>query len=702
MPARPPERRGGRASAPEGATGCRGTIPMLRSAPLAGRSPACSRRCARTLRIPLLVLTALAVLVLAACGSSGGGTSADTKKLLDDTFGSAKPVDSGRLKLGIDVRAPGVAGLPSPLTVRLGGPFERTSAKSTPKFDFDVTLATKDGRFTIGIVSTGHVRLGEARDAGVRASRGPVLEARPAGLRARRAGRPATSAPSASTRAAGSRTSRTRASRRSTARRSCTSAPTSISTVSQGPRQAPVEHGRHRPERDRRPARGHRRRRAGRASPRPSAARAWTSGPASRTTSCAGSRSSSTSTRPTKKDGTVALDLAVSGLNEPQDDLRRPTTRARSRSSPRRSAVLGQQRAQQATGGGAPSTPARRIRADLRRVRHGRRRRPRQGAGVRRAARLSPARVRPTAAHILWRPCPLRFPRSAVRSRSCARPTAGRTSSSRSSRSRSRSRSPHAGPVVLFATSALGRHPDGRADGPRDRGARRRAAGPGIGGLLNVTFGNAPELIIALFALQQGLQEVVKASIVGSIIGNILLVLGASMYFGGLGPRPPALQRDGRQRAVVDAPAGDRGGRHAGGLRARRRAGPAVAERRARELRLDRRAALARSPRSCSSARTSRASSSRCAPTATSSTRRPRPSTRRSPGACARPSGCSRSPASRSPSCRRSSSARSPRPRRRRASASSSSARSSSRSSATPPSTGSRCSSRARTRWTSP
>ena len=52
-------------------------------------------------------------------------------------------------------------------------------------------------------------------------------------------------------------------------------------------------------------------------------------------------------------------------------------------------------------------------------------------------------------------------------------------------------------------------------------------AGPGIGGLLNVTFGNAPELIIALFALNAGLHEVVKASLVGSILGNVLLVLGA-------------------------------------------------------------------------------------------------------------------------------------------------------------------------------
>jgi Ca2+:H+ antiporter len=57
--------------------------------------------------------------------------------------------------------------------------------------------------------------------------------------------------------------------------------------------------------------------------------------------------------------------------------------------------------------------------------------------------------------------------------------------------------------------------------------------GPGIGGLLNVTFGNAPELIIAFFALLEGLQEVVKASIVGSVVGNILLVLGAAMVVGG-------------------------------------------------------------------------------------------------------------------------------------------------------------------------
>lgn len=58
-------------------------------------------------------------------------------------------------------------------------------------------------------------------------------------------------------------------------------------------------------------------------------------------------------------------------------------------------------------------------------------------------------------------------------------------------------------------------------------------SGPGVAGLLNVTFGNAPELIIAFFALRDGLQEVVKASLVGSVIGNSLLVLGASMLAGG-------------------------------------------------------------------------------------------------------------------------------------------------------------------------
>jgi Ca2+:H+ antiporter len=59
-------------------------------------------------------------------------------------------------------------------------------------------------------------------------------------------------------------------------------------------------------------------------------------------------------------------------------------------------------------------------------------------------------------------------------------------------------------------------------------------SGPKVGGFLNATFGNATELIISIFALKAGLFDVVKASIAGSVIGNILLVLGASMLFGGL------------------------------------------------------------------------------------------------------------------------------------------------------------------------
>ena len=59
-------------------------------------------------------------------------------------------------------------------------------------------------------------------------------------------------------------------------------------------------------------------------------------------------------------------------------------------------------------------------------------------------------------------------------------------------------------------------------------------SGEGVGGLLNATFGNAAELIIALAALRAGLHDVVKATIVGSIVGNILLVLGAAMLAGGM------------------------------------------------------------------------------------------------------------------------------------------------------------------------
>jgi Ca2+:H+ antiporter len=98
--------------------------------------------------------------------------------------------------------------------------------------------------------------------------------------------------------------------------------------------------------------------------------------------------------------------------------------------------------------------------------------------------------------------------------------------------------------TVVFVSSALGIVPTAALMGRATEELAARA-GPGIGGLLNVTFGNAPELIIALFALGQGLHEVVKASIVGSIIGNMLLVLGAAMLAGGIGRDTQRYSRTG-------------------------------------------------------------------------------------------------------------------------------------------------------------
>jgi Ca2+:H+ antiporter len=90
----------------------------------------------------------------------------------------------------------------------------------------------------------------------------------------------------------------------------------------------------------------------------------------------------------------------------------------------------------------------------------------------------------------------------------------------------------HASASVIFITSALGVIPTAALMGRATEELAARS-GPGIGGFLNVTFGNAPELIIAFFALNEGLQEVVKASLIGSILGNILLVMGAAMFIGG-------------------------------------------------------------------------------------------------------------------------------------------------------------------------
>jgi len=92
----------------------------------------------------------------------------------------------------------------------------------------------------------------------------------------------------------------------------------------------------------------------------------------------------------------------------------------------------------------------------------------------------------------------------------------------------------HWGPLAVFGFSAIAIVPlAGLMGAATERLASR--LGAGVGGLLNATFGNAAELIIALVALEKGLFDVVKASLTGSIIGNILLVLGVSMVAGGMG-----------------------------------------------------------------------------------------------------------------------------------------------------------------------
>jgi Ca2+:H+ antiporter len=91
----------------------------------------------------------------------------------------------------------------------------------------------------------------------------------------------------------------------------------------------------------------------------------------------------------------------------------------------------------------------------------------------------------------------------------------------------------HADPAWIFVTAGLAIIPLAGLMGTATEHLAEHY-GAGIGGLLNATFGNAAELIIGLVALHAGLLDVVKASITGSIIGNVLLVLGASLLLGGL------------------------------------------------------------------------------------------------------------------------------------------------------------------------
>src|SRR5215510_16369054 len=90
----------------------------------------------------------------------------------------------------------------------------------------------------------------------------------------------------------------------------------------------------------------------------------------------------------------------------------------------------------------------------------------------------------------------------------------------------------HASPTWVFVTSCLAILPLAGLMGEATEHLTHHT-GPAVGGLLNATFGNAAQLIIAFMALRAGETEIVKASLTGSIIGNLLMVLGLAMLLGG-------------------------------------------------------------------------------------------------------------------------------------------------------------------------
>jgi Ca2+:H+ antiporter len=99
-------------------------------------------------------------------------------------------------------------------------------------------------------------------------------------------------------------------------------------------------------------------------------------------------------------------------------------------------------------------------------------------------------------------------------------------------------------PAIVFFLAALAIVPLAKFIGESTEELATRT-GPALGGLLSATFGNATELIIGLLALHAGLIEVVKASITGSVIGNLLLVLGLAMLSGGWGRKSQTFNKTG-------------------------------------------------------------------------------------------------------------------------------------------------------------
>ncbi len=107
----------------------------------------------------------------------------------------------------------------------------------------------------------------------------------------------------------------------------------------------------------------------------------------------------------------------------------------------------------------------------------------------------------------------------------------------------------HWSPLLIFATSALAIVPLAGLLGDATE-ALAAKTGPRIGGLLNATLGNAAELIITIMAIRAGQMALVSASIIGSILGNVLLVMGAAILFGGI---KFGTQRFDREQAGLDA-----------------------------------------------------------------------------------------------------------------------------------------------------
>jgi Ca2+:H+ antiporter len=109
---------------------------------------------------------------------------------------------------------------------------------------------------------------------------------------------------------------------------------------------------------------------------------------------------------------------------------------------------------------------------------------------------------------------------------------------------------PGGNPTAIFICSGLGIIPLAKWIGCATESLAARV-GAGVGGLLNATFGNAAELIIAMIALSRGLTSVVKASITGSIIGNVLLVLGLSILLGGTKYRQQRFNKTAARTSAV-------------------------------------------------------------------------------------------------------------------------------------------------------